>query len=290
MNRLQKKCFIASAGTHLLMVLILFVGPAFLSGKSKPVDIQTINFIPDNLVMASVAGGGNPRAATRPPAPVQVTPPSPPQQQPKQQERQPDPPKVAETKQKTIDPESFETVKDKKPRLPQVSTKPVIRKSNDSKKQKQPTTEDSRDRERERERQMADARLRSEAFNRAARSIGNNTSSATIIDENFGPGGGGPTYASYASWVQTVYLGAWVPPDSIESASAVARASITIANDGRVVSSRIISKSGVREIDESVQRTLDRVTTIGRPFPEGMKEKQHTYILRFDAKAKEGLA
>jgi len=29
---------------------------------------------------------------------------------------------------------------------------------------------------------------------------------------------------------------------------------------------------------------------MGRAFPDGMKEKQHTYILRFDLKAKQSLA
>ena len=41
MNRLQKKCFIASAGMHLLLVLILIIGPAFLSSKSKIEDIES---------------------------------------------------------------------------------------------------------------------------------------------------------------------------------------------------------------------------------------------------------
>ncbi len=281
MNRLHKKCFIASAGTHLLLVLILFVGPAFLSQKSKLDDIQPLNFIPENLVLSAVAGGGNPRAATRPPPPpAPITPITPPQQQ----QREPDTPKTTDVKQRKADPDSLEVTKEHKPRLPEVSVKLVNRKSDNSKKQKQPSTTDSRERE------SADARLRAEAFNRAARSLGNNTSSATIIDSDFGPGGGGPTYASYASWVQTVYLGAWVPPDSTDSSAAIARASITIANDGSVVSYRLIGKSGDRDVDDSIQRTLERVTTMGRPFPDGMKEKQRTYILRFDLKAKQGLA
>ncbi len=279
MNRLHKKCLVASAGTHLLLLLILFVGPAFFTPKSKLEDIQPLNFIPENLVLGAVAGGGNPRAATRPPPPP-VTPSSPPEQRPQQVEQ----PKVVETKQEKIDPESLETTKERKPRLPAVSTKLVSRKSDSPKKQKQTPTTDTRDRE------FADARLRAEAFNRAARSLGNNASSATIIDENFGPGGGGPTYASYASWVQTVYLGAWTPPEDTDAGAAVARASITIASDGTVTSYRLVAKSGNREIDESIQRTLERVTSIGRPFPEGMNEKQHTYILRFDLKAKQGLA
>lgn len=280
MNRLHKKCFIASAGTHLLLMLILFVGPAFLSEKSKFDEIQPINFVPENLVLAAVSGGGNPRAATRPPTPpAPATPVSPPEQR----QQQTDPPKAVERKQNQPDPESLE-IKEHKPRLPTVSTKVVSRNSEKSKKQAQPTPSDTRERE------FADARLRADAFNKAARSLGNNASSATIIDQDFGPGGGGPTYASYASWVQTVYLGAWVPPDSTDSTAAIARASITIASDGSVVSYRLVGKSGDRDVDDSIQRTLERVTTMGRPFPEGMKEKQRTYILRFDLKAKQGLA
>lgn len=282
MNRLQKKCFIASAGTHLLLMVILFVGPAFLTQKSRLDDIQPLTFIPDNLIPASASGGGNPRAASRPPSPpAPVTPISPPEQR----QQQTDPPKTVETKQSRSDPESLE-IKEHKPRLPDVSTKVVSRKSDSSKKQKQPSTADSRERERE----LTDSRIRADAFNKAARSLGNNAASATIIDQDFGPGGGGPTYASYASWVQTVYLGAWVPPDSTDSTAAIARASITISSDGSVVSYRLVGKSGDRDVDDSIQRTLERVTTMGRPFPEGMKEKQRTYILRFDLKAKQGLA
>jgi hypothetical protein len=35
MNRLNQKCFVGSAGFHLLLMVILLVGPAFLSSKSK---------------------------------------------------------------------------------------------------------------------------------------------------------------------------------------------------------------------------------------------------------------
>jgi hypothetical protein len=38
-------------------------------------------------------------------------------------------------------------------------------------------------------------------------------------------------------------------------------------------------------VDKSVQRTLDRVTFIA-PFPEGAKDKQRTYTINFNLKAK----
>jgi len=38
MNRLQKKCIMATAGFHLLLLVILFVGPAFFWSREKPDD------------------------------------------------------------------------------------------------------------------------------------------------------------------------------------------------------------------------------------------------------------
>src|SRR5207245_11769949 len=59
MNRLQKKCFIASAGLHLLLVIILFIGPAFLGSREKPVTLQYIDIIPFKVIEAPFVGGGN---------------------------------------------------------------------------------------------------------------------------------------------------------------------------------------------------------------------------------------
>jgi TonB family protein len=138
---------------------------------------------------------------------------------------------------------------------------------------------------------MADARRKAgqEAL-RAAQNIREGTSSATAVDEDFGPGGGGPAYAGYASLVQKVYLDAWIAPDDTKDDAAITKARVTIANDGRVISADIISRSGDSQMDTSVQRTLDRVPSVGRPFPEGVKDKQRTYILKFDLKVKRGLA
>ena len=60
---------------------------------------------------------------------------------------------------------------------------------------------------------------------------------------------------------------------------------MTIASDGTVISARIITPSGDAGVDASVQRTLDRVTFIA-PFPEGATEKERTYIINFNLKAK----
>ena len=65
----------------------------------------------------------------------------------------------------------------------------------------------------------------------------------------------------------------------------ITKATVTIASDGTVLSARILKPSGDASVDRSVQRTLDRVTFIA-PFPEGAKDKQRTYTINFNLKAK----
>ena len=283
MNRLQKKCVVASTGMHLLLVAVVFIGPAF--SRTKPgEDIREIDFVPTILVDANVAGGGNPNA--RPPAPV-ATPqpqPQPPAPQPKPAAPPPEPKKLPEPDKSTEpDPNSF--AETKKPRKPHIVTTPTTRPK--EKTAPKPST----DTQAQEQKQLADARRKAgQELIRAAGDIRQGTSSATAIDEDFGPGGGGPAYAGFASWVQKIYQDAWIAPEDTASDASVTKARVTIANDGHVISSEIIDRSGDRQMDSSVQRTLDRVTTVGRPFPEGVKDKQRSYILKFDLKVKRGLA
>ena len=60
---------------------------------------------------------------------------------------------------------------------------------------------------------------------------------------------------------------------------------MTIGRDGSVISSRILNPSGDSRVDNSVRRTLDRVTFVA-PFPDGAKEKDRTFIINFNLKAK----
>ena len=61
--------------------------------------------------------------------------------------------------------------------------------------------------------------------------------------------------------------------------------SVTIASDGTVISSHIKEYSGDASVDESVRRTLERVQFI-EPFPAGSTDKQRSYIINFNLKAK----
>lgn len=61
MNRLGQKCAIASIGLHLLLLVVLVVGPAFVGAKSKPEDnMPILDFIPIKTTDDKVSGGGNP--------------------------------------------------------------------------------------------------------------------------------------------------------------------------------------------------------------------------------------
>src|SRR5262245_1617797 len=64
MTRLEKKCFLASAALHGLLVVVLLFGAAFLGpSKEKPL-INRMNVVPSRLVDAALSGGGgNPNLA-----------------------------------------------------------------------------------------------------------------------------------------------------------------------------------------------------------------------------------
>ena len=67
MNRLQKKCLLATAGFHLLLVLILIVGPGFFRQTPKPDDTQLLDVIPANAIEAALTSGVK---SAQPPSPT----------------------------------------------------------------------------------------------------------------------------------------------------------------------------------------------------------------------------
>ena len=102
------------------------------------------------------------------------------------------------------------------------------------------------------------------------------------------PGDSTVAYANYASVVKSIYDQAWTLPDSIANDVENVKVTVTIASDGTVMSARIIERAGDAPVDASVQRTLDRVTFIAR-FPEGSTDKERTYTINFNPKAKRTL-
>jgi TonB family protein len=287
MNRTQQKCFVASIGFHLLLIMILLIGPAFLASKSKSDNSPILDVIPGKLIDAAFSGGGNPLAQPPPPAPPappapQIPKPAPPPEQPKVREPEPPQKPVEEVKPTRPDPSSLETSDDHKHKKPEVSLTPVTRRPDTRKPVKPSTTTSTADSE---EQRLAERNRRAAALIGAtAESLRKDVAPGTTL-EAFGPGGGGEAYASYDQVVRSIYWHAWTPPEDTASDEAVTKATVTIASDGTVLSARIIKPSRDASVDRSVQRTLDSVTFI-RPFPEGAKDKQRTYTINFNLKAK----
>ena len=288
MSRLYQKSVLASSGLHVLLELILVVCPAFLVPKPKVSDVQPITFIPDILIDQPFANpGGSP--GSLPPAPKPAPPvvrpsppppevrPAPPKEQPRETPKEPIP--------QETDSESLEVSKETTKKKPQISLTPVTRKPTTKPTTKDTSTADTEDRQRSERSKLLVSQLNSTLSN-----IKSGTGSATRIEEGFGSGNSGPSYASYAAWVLTVFDNAWVAPEDASSEDATVEVSVTIASDGSIIAKRIVKRSGDSAVDASVQRALDKVTTMGRPFPEGAKDKQRSYIIPFNMKTKRGTA
>lgn len=281
MSRLYQKSLIASGGIHVLLGLILFVGPAFMASKPKTSDIQPIRFFPSMLIDApfdNPGGSSGSRAPTPAPAPlppaVQPAPAPPPQPTRR--------PALEEASPKTSD--SLEVAKETGKKKPQVDVTHRVRNPNLKAAPKDSSTDDSQERA-----LLAQRQKWANQIGRAIGSLKSGTGSATRIDEDFAGGDGtGPSYASYASWVWSYFDRAWVRPEDASMEDATVEASVTIAREGTVVAKRIVKRSGDAAVDASVQRVLDRVATVGRPFPEGAKDKERTYIIPFNMKSKRG--
>jgi TonB family protein len=280
MNRLQKKCAIATTGFHLLLLTILIVGPAFFNPQPKPDDTQLLDVIPANLIDAAFNSGV--RNAT-PPAPAPVVVPQPPA--PPTPTVQPPPPvpkpvvpptpTLMDRVEKYFKPEPIKPTPDltpvvkpakSEPHKIQPNLTPTVRTA-----PKNPTPNSKPD----------NSRDNAKAISSAIRNLKKNLSPGTTIDM---PGDSTVAYANYASIVKSVYDAAWTLPDTIAGDENIT-VKVTIASDGTVISARIIERSGDAPVDASVQRALDRVTFVAA-FPEGSSDKQRTYTINFNPQIK----
>ncbi|HXR46155.1 MAG TPA: TonB family protein [Candidatus Limnocylindrales bacterium] len=259
MNRLQKKCVLATAGVHLLLLVILVVGPAFFQPRSKTDDLQVLDVIPANLIDAAFNSGMR-NAQPPPPAPV-ITPPTPPTQPALPPPKPVEPtPTFAERVEKIFKSEPPKPAPEKvQPHKIQVDTHLVTRKA---------------------PKNVPDNPHQAQALRKAIQNLRKNFSPSTTVDM---PGNSSVAYANYASAVKSIYDQAWaqVPLDSVASEDENVKARVVIASDGTVVSARIIDSSGDAALDTSVRKTLERVTFIA-PFPEGTTDKQRAYTINFN--------
>jgi TonB family protein len=286
MNRLQKKCVIGTVGIHLLLLVILIVGPAFYNQQPKMDDTQVLDMIPANLVDAAVNSGV--QGAQPPPTPKPVTP-QPPQQQPlfapPPKIVQPPTPAPAPAPEpvRTPSPSLLKEFEDYFKPKPEPAVKPDLTPEKRTTENTQPKIQvslkkvsrnDVKNTEQENNAQTQ------RAIKNTLSSLSHSLSSATTVDM---PGNSSAAYASYASVVKSVYEQALRSnlPSQVAGNSEITKVRITIANDGTVISSEVISPSGDPAWDDAVQRTLDQVKFIA-PFPNGAAEKQRQYTLNFN--------
>jgi TonB family protein len=212
-------------------------------------------------------------ANAQPPPPAPVTSPEPPPPAPVFTPPPPTPEKIVKAEPvkppDKLSPDNLEPVKTAKtePRKIQINTQLVTRTA----PKEAPMSDNSQQQQRQ-----------ARAIRSALQNLKSNLTPGTTIEA---PGNGSVAYASYDSVVKSIYEQAWVPPDKADNDEANAKVSVTIANDGTVISARIVTPSGDAGVDASVQRTLSRVTFIA-PFPKGATEKERTYIINFNLKTK----
>jgi len=290
MNRVQKKCLIASLALHALLCVILLVGPAFLSSNQKASDQPTLQVIPSKIVDSLFSGGGNPNA--KPPAAQRVAEPPPPAQQ-TDTPPTPTPPKIRQEQKppEIIKQEAVEKPAPQKPGI-KVSTT-VVKRTEQDKEEKAQAEADAKAKAqaeaKARAKAEADTRRRAtqqleSRLNSAFESLSQNLSSGTTV-EPLGPGG--EAYADYGQVVKSYYDQAWIDPEDVSEDAATVKVKVVVRRDGTVIADPITHRSGVPALDKSVQNALDRVRLRRLPpFPEGAKESQRTYIINFNLKAK----
>lgn len=319
MSRMEKKCLLASTVMHGSLVLLLVFGSAFLSSAPKKQEFPRLRVVPHTLVDDALAGGGGnpnipitddvqkgdtmtpqPPAPAPAPAPTPTPPapaPTPPTPQPPVVPTPPPTPKPTKPVVKQADPKPAPTkpepVKIAKPVKPDPKAtekapdlkdllKPIVRTSDDKVKAK--AEAEAREAARE---AAAAARAEAAYQSKLAKAFGGATSnlregfaSGTKVDVG---GPGGQAYADYRMFVQAVYQETWerLLPQDILADDTTSLISVTISRSGRIINSRVVTRSRDTAIDRIVQRTLKDVTTIGRPFPSAAKDEERTFEILF---------
>jgi TonB family protein len=302
MKRLQRKCLVASAFTHGLLLVLVVVGSAFISHK-PPIDAPAFELFDMQAVVVNepnVLRGGNPNVTTPPQSVPQTPSAQPAVQEPKPELKSPEAvkepakepvkepvkPVVQEPRpepKKQIDPDNFDlkraitkapTPKPEKPPskfdFGKAETKTIIPSKDSS---------DSQENSRAQEKRMAQARA--EAISGALKHVQGGLSSVGTSYEI--PGPGGAAYVSYGITLRNFYEKAWIPPVAARGDEPTVEVEVVIAKDGTILSQRIVKKAGRRELDNSVQNTLNRVFKAKAPkFPEGSTDEKRTFRINFN--------
>lgn len=319
MDRITKKCLIASAGLHGLLVLVIAFGAAF-QPKPKPQITHRINVIPSKFVEAMLAGGGGnpnlprtddmvkgntlqPVEPPAPPPPPTPKPPTPKPPTPQPPTPQPEPVRPVEPVKPAVKPTPTPTPTRPVTKVPDnlklTPVKPVDKPADkpveklalvptvrtDAAKEK--ARRDAEAREAVRQAAQAEAKYRSELaqqFGKAAQSARAGFESGKVVEVG---GPDGEAYANYALLVEAAYRAAIQSVSDFSDRDFTVRVEITIARSGRVMLSRVVRRSGNPVMDRAVQRAMDRVQAQGLPpFPEGAKDSDRKFTIEYSFRAR----
>ena len=272
MMRLVKKCFFLSVGLHLLVLAGLILWAMFMIVKADKLPPQLSMIAPG--ILENIL---NPQPASQPVVTPQVRPqirPTPPQPRP---EVRPTPPRpnIRPTPPKPT-PRPKNPIKTKPPR----KKKHVIKIAQNTHTSKGTPSRPKTPQPKVTKPAVSPTQLKN------IQKLRNQLSAAIKVNVT---GDNRAAFTSYASYVVAVYRRTWEPliPDNL-ARPRVAKVSVTIRRDGRVLSERIIRRTGDAALDRSVQRALDRVRTIGKSFPSGSKDSQRTFTLDFTPQIRGG--
>lgn len=266
---------------------------------------QIITLVNAKITDGPTRGGGNPTVQQPPPPEPEPPAAKPPEPEPPKPVppvvKQPDPPKVVET----VKPREPEVVVPKvvvkpevKPKvdLTPVTTatvkptpKPAVAKPKPAEFKLTPATRTESQTKPQPTKPDNSAKLASAlADNRrsVSDSIRKNTSSSTSVEM---PGPGGEAFVNYSHLVGAIYQRAYdqalTTAGEIGDRDDSVDVAVTIAKDGRIVSSRITRNSGNPALNKLVKGVLDRVDSVPN-FPSGARDAQRTFNITFDLKSR----
>jgi TonB family protein len=273
MDRLQKKCLIASGVMHGFLVLVVIFGAAFFTQEKKTPPVVSLTMVPSKLIDGALAGGGgNPKIA---PSEAKIKGetlnPVPPQPQPVKPQ-----PKPVEVPKPTPQPPKTEIPKDPPKTTPKqapIQLTPIDKSASaKTKTQNDKPKADPKAAQKELAKQIGKIRENMrQGFN-----------SGTAVEVS---GPGGEAYASYRSFVFAAYDNAWQVQPDIANEESVVIARVVIHRSGKVLSAEITQRSGNSLIDKSVRRALDEVTKLPE-FPPTTRDQERTFVIEFSLKAK----
>jgi outer membrane biosynthesis protein TonB len=281
---------------HLLILVLMVVGPGFLARRNPPVDLTpfTLVDIDTAILTDQQTTGGLPEAAPPapqpepepapvdqkpeppPPAPAPEPRPVPPEPQPVSK---PDPePKPLPVKPKAPDPKPEpkkpDPVPPKKPERNFNFDKTVT--GRDIQKNLQKNTPPPKPSN------SSNQQLAKE-FDRTLGNLQKSLSSSTKVGT---VGSGGALFVNYAEYVRKALEDAWVKPPEISRSELVTTVKITIYRDGRITAHRIETPSGDKRMDDSIRDIFSRVRQI-RSFPADATDTERIFIINFKLSAQD---